>query len=167
MYLPLIRTRWNELDVGTRTRIAAAALVPSVVTSRAMRARAVVRRQILDALRRYDVLVTPTHLKPPASIEDARERVESKEDVHQRVLLRRVSTHPFGAANVPALAVPMGYTRDELPLSLQIVGKPFDEAMVFRVGHAYEQATPWHTRHPDLARTVTAHEEKRSDRGAR
>jgi aspartyl-tRNA(Asn)/glutamyl-tRNA(Gln) amidotransferase subunit A len=156
MYLPVIRSRWSDLDVGTRTRIASAALVPAVVTSRAMRARNVVRAQILAAFETHDILVTPTHLKPPASIDDAREKVASKQDMEQRVLLRRVSTHPFGAANVPALALPMGFTRDALPLSLQVVGKPFDEATVYRVGHAYEQASPWHARHPDLAQTVVA-----------
>lgn len=154
MYLPLLRSRWNDFDVGTRTRIATAALVPGVVYSRAMRARAVVRKQILDAVKRYDALVTPTHLRPPAPIDEAREKVESAEDVKQRVLLRRISTHPFGAANTPTLALPMGFTDDGLPLSLQVVGKPFGETTVFRVGHAFERATPWHARHPDLERTM-------------
>jgi aspartyl-tRNA(Asn)/glutamyl-tRNA(Gln) amidotransferase subunit A len=57
-------------------------------------------------------------------------------------------------ANIPAIAVPMGFTRAGLPLSLQIAAKPFDESTVFRVAHAYERATPWHKRHPDLERTL-------------
>ena len=48
----------------------------------------------------------------------------------------------------------MGFTRDSLPLSLQIVGRPFAEETVYRVGHAFERATPWHQRHPDLERTL-------------
>jgi len=52
--------------------------------------------------------------------------------------------------------VPAGFTQAGLPLSLQIAGKPFAEATVYRVGHAYEQATPWHTRHPALAETTRA-----------
>jgi aspartyl-tRNA(Asn)/glutamyl-tRNA(Gln) amidotransferase subunit A len=74
----------------------------------------------------------------------------------QRIILRRISTHPFGVANVPTLAVPAGFTQAGLPLSLQIAGKPFAEATIYRVGHAYEQATPWHTRHPALAETTHA-----------
>ena len=54
----------------------------------------------------------------------------------------------------PALAVPMGFCSKDLPLSLQIAAKPFDEAMVFRVAHAYEQATTWHLRHPDVAKSI-------------
>ena len=158
MYVPLLRTRWNEFDVGTRTRMAAAALVPAAVYSRAMRARAVVRNQILAAFERYDALLSPTNLKPPARIDDARESITSREDVAQRIILRRISTHPFGVANVPTLAVPAGFSREGLPLSMQVAGRPFDEATVYRIGHVYERATPWHTRHPDLEQTVRSAE---------
>ncbi len=57
-------------------------------------------------------------------------------------------TGPFNAAGVPALSVPCGFTSDGLPIGLQIVGRPFDEATVLRVGWAYEQATDWHARRP-------------------
>lgn len=154
MYLPLLKSRWNDFDVGTRTRMATAALVPAAIYSRAMRARAVVRGQILAALEKHDALLCPTSLKPPALIDDARESVESQADVAQRLILRRISTHPFGTANVPTLALPMGFTGDNLPLSLQIAGRPFAEETVYRIGHAFERATPWHARHPDLGQTL-------------
>ena len=156
MFLPLLRTRWDDFDVGTRTRMATAALVPAAIYSRAMRARAVVRGQILDALAQYDGLLCPTSLRPPASIEDAREKVESRADIAQRLILRRITTHPFGTANVPTLAVPMGFTSEGLPLSLQIAARPFAEEAVYRIGHAYESATQWHAQHPDLERTLSA-----------
>lgn len=154
MYLPLLRSRWRDFDVGTRTRMASAALVPAAVYSRAMRARAVVRGQILSALGQWDALLSPASLNPPALIDNAREKVEAKGDVEKHLIPRRICTHPFGVANVPALVLPMGYTRDGLPLGLQIAARPFAEETVYRVGHAYEQATPWHTRHPDLERTL-------------
>jgi len=156
MFLPLLRARWDDFDVGTRTRMATAALVPAAIYSRAMRARAVVRGQILDTLTQYDALLCPTSLRPPASIDDAREKVESKDDVAQRLILRRITTHPFGTANVPTLAVPMGFTSEGLPLSLQIAARPFAEEAVYRIGHAYERATQWHAQHPDLERTLSA-----------
>jgi len=160
MYRDLLRTRWNDFDVGTRTRMATALLVPAPVYSRAMRARAVVRRQILNALTHWDALLCPTNLNPPALIADAREQVKSKADVTQRLILRRISTHPFGVANTPALALPMGFTRDGLPLSLQIAGRPFAEETVYRIGHAFERATPWHQRHPDLDHTLAGVRER-------
>jgi aspartyl-tRNA(Asn)/glutamyl-tRNA(Gln) amidotransferase subunit A len=149
-----LRTRWNDFDVGTRTRLAAGCLVPAAVYHRAMRARVLVRREILDTLAGCDALLCPTALKPPGRIEAAREQVASQEDMDTRVLLRRISAYPFSMANVPAIALPMGYTKAGLPVSLQIAGKPFDESAVFRVAYAYEQATPWHRRHPDLERTL-------------
>ena len=156
MYLPLLRSRWNEFDAGTRSRMATAAMVPAAVYSRAMRARAVVRKQILDAFEHYDALLCPTSLKPAGLIDDAREVVRSAQDMAQRIILRRISTHPFSVANVPTLAVPAGFTEGGLPLSLQIAGRPFAETTTYRVGHAYEQATPWHTRHPVLEETTQA-----------
>jgi aspartyl-tRNA(Asn)/glutamyl-tRNA(Gln) amidotransferase subunit A len=149
-----LRTRWEDFDVGTRTRLAAGCLIPAAVYHRAMRARALVRKEVLEALAGCDALLCPTNLNPPGRNEAVREKVETEEDMGGKVLLRRISTYPFSTANVPALAVPMGYTKNGLPVSLQIAAKPFDESTMFRVAHAYERATPWHRRHPDLAHTL-------------
>jgi aspartyl-tRNA(Asn)/glutamyl-tRNA(Gln) amidotransferase subunit A len=149
-----LRGRYRDLDVGTRTRLAAGCLVPAAVYHRAMRARALVRREVLDTLAGCDALLSPTALSPPGRIEAVREKVESVDDMGTRVLLRRISCYPFSMANVPAIAVPMGWTKAGLPVSLQVAAKPFDEATVFRVAHAYERATPWRERHPDLERTL-------------
>ena len=62
----------------------------------------------------------------------------------------RSNMAPFNMTGLPALAVPCGFTETGLPLSLQIAGRPFDEATVFRAGHAYEQATEWHRRRPPV-----------------
>ena len=157
MYVDALRTQWDGFDVGTRTRMATALLVPAPIYSRAMRARVLVRAQVLDALKECDALICPTHPKPAGLIDDTREKVESKADVAQRLILRRIGTHTFGAANVPTLAMPMGFSGEGLPLSLQIAGRPFDEPTVYRIAHAYEQANSWHTRHPDLDRTLAQH----------
>jgi aspartyl-tRNA(Asn)/glutamyl-tRNA(Gln) amidotransferase subunit A len=58
---------------------------------------------------------------------------------------------PFNVTGGPALAVCNGYTKAGLPLSMQIAGRPFDEETVLRAGHAYEQATTWRNRRPQLA----------------
>jgi aspartyl-tRNA(Asn)/glutamyl-tRNA(Gln) amidotransferase subunit A len=150
MLTKYMRTRYADLDVGTRTRLAAGALIPSAVYHRAMRGRALVRREVLDLMRDYDALISPTNLNPPGRIEATIEKVENAEDMARKVLLRRISTYPFSMANTPALSVPCGYTQDGLPMAMQIAAKPFDESMVFRVGHAFERATDWHRRHPDL-----------------
>ena len=50
----------------------------------------------------------------------------------------------------PAVSVPCGFTPEGLPIGLQISGRFLDDALVLKAAHAYEQATPWHTMHPDL-----------------
>ncbi len=59
-------------------------------------------------------------------------------------------TYPYNFSRNPTLSLPCGFDRDNLPVSLQLVGRHFDEALLCRVGHAYEQATPWHTHLPPL-----------------
>ena len=150
-----LRDRYERFDRGTRTRLAASSLIPAGIYNRAMRARVLVRRQILDATERFDALLSPANVTAPKLIDAVAERTsDNKEEMIARHIERRISHYPFSLANVPALAVPMGYSGEGLPLSLQIAAKPFAEAMTFRVGRAYERATEWHTRHPMLEQTL-------------
>jgi aspartyl-tRNA(Asn)/glutamyl-tRNA(Gln) amidotransferase subunit A len=55
---------------------------------------------------------------------------------------------PFNVAGTPALSLCNGYSASGLPVSLQIVGRPFEDAAVLRAGHAHEKATPWKVRRP-------------------
>jgi aspartyl-tRNA(Asn)/glutamyl-tRNA(Gln) amidotransferase subunit A len=151
-----LRDRYLRFDQGTRTRLAASSLIPASVYNRAMRARVLVRRQVLDALRHYDGLITPTNVTPPKRIEDTQEKVDGgHEDVVARLIERRICHYPFSLSNVPALSVPAGFSHDGLPLALQIAGRPFGETTVLRIGHAYEQANEWHRHHPDLDKTLS------------
>ena len=57
----------------------------------------------------------------------------------------------WNGMGLPALCIPMGFTNDGLPLSMQIVGKPFDEATILRVGDAFQQVTDWDVQVPAMA----------------
>ena len=63
-------------------------------------------------------------------------------------LLRFTAPYDFNGA--PTLSMPCGINREGLPLSLQLVAHHLDEALLCRVGHAYEQATEWHTKRPPI-----------------
>jgi aspartyl-tRNA(Asn)/glutamyl-tRNA(Gln) amidotransferase subunit A len=101
-------------------------------------------------LEEVDVLVTPTTPLPATPIG---QEMATYGGTQEPVVLAMIRcTIPFNLTRLPALSLPCGFTAGGLPLGLQIAGRPFDEATVLRTGHAYEQATDWHTRHPqDLA----------------
>jgi Asp-tRNA(Asn)/Glu-tRNA(Gln) amidotransferase A subunit family amidase len=149
-----LRERYDRFDIGTRTRLAASSLIPASVYNRAMRARRLVRAQVLDAMRYYDALITPTNITPPKRIEEARETVEETGDVVPRLIQRRIAHYPFSLSNVPTMSVPAGFSNAGLPIALQIAGRPFAETTVFRIGHAFQQVTQWHDSHPDLAQSL-------------
>ena len=145
-----LRDRWDDFDVGTRRRLAVGCLVPAVVYSRAMRARVLVRGQVLDSLATYDALISPTNPAPAPRIDASPGRIDASTGMGK---VRRLCTYPFSVANTPTISVPAGFSPEGLPLALQVAGRPFDESTVFRIAHAYEQAHPWHERHPDLEKT--------------
>src|SRR5262249_48829169 len=62
----------------------------------------------------------------------------------------RSLTRPVSLTGLPALAVPCGFTSNGLPVSMQLVGRAWEESTVLRIGHVYEQAAGWHTRRPPL-----------------
>lgn len=149
-----LRDRYERFDLGTRTRLAASSLLPASVYSRAMRARRIVREQVLNATKEYDALLTPTNITPPKRIEETQERVDGETDVVSRLIERRIAHYPFSLSNVPALSVQMGYSAAGLPLALQIAAAPYREASILRIGHAYELRTSWASKHPDLERAL-------------
>ncbi|MFQ5873470.1 MAG: amidase [Dehalococcoidia bacterium] len=146
----LLRVRAKEYDAATRTRLFAASLLPAILYHRAQRARELLRRQMLEAVKDLDVLVSPVTSAPPPTLAEAARPLESEADVRARIFGARFYTIPYSLAGLPAVSVPCGFTKTGLPIGLQIGGKAFDEATVLRVAAAYESATDWYTRRPDL-----------------
>ncbi len=109
---------------------------------KAQRVRTLVRRDFQQAFERVDLLVCPT--APNVAF-----KLGEKEDPLQMYLCD-VFTIPVNLAGLPGLSLPGGFTGGGLPIGLQLIGKPFDEATLLRVAHAYEQAAPWRGRTPVL-----------------
>ena len=140
----------KEYDYNLQLRLLTGAILPAQAHQKAVRLRHMLRQQILDALEKVDVLVMPTSSIPASPLPE-KAGVESKEAFLEMLGGRRSFTAPFNLASVPALSINCGFTVDDLPVGLQIAGKPFDESMLFRVAYAYEQATDWNTRRPPVS----------------
>ncbi|MFQ5829165.1 MAG: Asp-tRNA(Asn)/Glu-tRNA(Gln) amidotransferase subunit GatA [Candidatus Methylomirabilia bacterium] len=109
---------------------------------KAQRVRTLVRRDFERAFATVDLIVCPTTPNVPFKLGE-------KEDPLQMYLCD-LFTIPVNLAGLPGLSLPGGFTRDGLPVGLQFIGKPFDEATLLRVAYAYEQATDWRIRKPPL-----------------
>jgi aspartyl-tRNA(Asn)/glutamyl-tRNA(Gln) amidotransferase subunit A len=150
LHLSWLRDRAADYDEGTRRRLLAASLLPAALLHKAQAARALIRQQLRDALTTHDVLVAPTAHRPAPTIATFTAPITSTREAAARFFTRRSFTTPAALAGLPALAVPCGFGASGLPLSLQIIGRRFEDATVLRVGHAYQQGTDWHRRRPPL-----------------
>ncbi len=139
----------GEYDHNIQIRLLVGSIIPAQAHQKAVKLRQVLRQQILDALEKVDVLVMPTSSIPASPI-PTKAGIGSKQEVLDGLAGRRSFTAPFNVANTPALSINCGFTSQQLPVGFQIAGKPFDEGTLFRVAHAYEQATDWHTRRPPI-----------------
>ena len=144
-----LRTRASDYQPDVRERLRMGAFVSGVHYVRAQQVRQLVRAEVDAALARRDVLLAPA-TPIPAPVLGDKETVlgDGKSDV--RSALIRL-TRPFNFSGHPACSVPCGFTTDGLPVGMQIVGRPFDEATLLRAADAYQRSTEWHTRRPVLA----------------
>ena len=146
-----LRERPQDYHHNTRVSFSTANLIPAPVYYKAQKVRAMVRREVLGALEDVDVLIQPTSVAP-SGVMSMDGTVASKEQAKQ-ALHRGGYTGPYSLTGTTAMSILCGFSSEGdggLPLALQIAGRPFDEATVLRVGHAYEQATPWHNRLPPI-----------------
>ncbi len=110
---------------------------------KAQQVRTLIRRDFEEAFQRVDVLIAPTTPTPAFKIGE-------KTDDPLQMYLSDVYTVPINLAGVPGISIPCGFNAAGLPIGLQIIGKPFDEATVLRVAYAFEQQTDYHRRKPPL-----------------
>ena len=128
----------------TLQRIMGGASVQTGVYIEQRRQMQIARNTIDQTFGDIDVLVAPTNMRPPQTIEAI-----LVDPAREGSLIR--NTLPFNVFGIPAISVPCGFTRAGLPIGLQIIGPRLGEARVLALAHAYEQATEWHRREPPIA----------------
>jgi len=139
--------RPEDYGAVTRYRILPGAMITAAEYLAALRQQRECTAQTLAVLETVDVLLTATTYGP-APVQAAM-RAEAN-------FARPPLTNPFNLTQLPALTLCNGYSGEGLPLAMQIAGRRFDEATCFRVAYAYEKATPWRDRRPQLLEPHTA-----------
>jgi aspartyl-tRNA(Asn)/glutamyl-tRNA(Gln) amidotransferase subunit A len=139
-----IEERPDEYVTETRRMLELGLLLPAAHLEAAQQARARMRAEVADVFSqsRLDALAMPTLPRTSMPLS----AMVTSVDVPRLIPY----TFPWNLTGQPALSVPCGFTAAGLPAGLQIVGRPFDEPMVLRVGHAFERSTGWHERRPVL-----------------
>lgn len=105
------------------------------------------RRSISKIFDRVDLVVTATTPVPPLTIS---ELLADPDHLRAKEVVSARNTRPFNLLGLPAVSIPCGFTSKGLPIGMQIIGPPSGEATVLRLARAYEQATDWHNRGPNL-----------------
>ena len=146
---PWIAGRPDDYQEQVRNRYEPGLHVPAVKYIQALSARAGLLREFVDtALAGVDALHTPGIPFPIPTREET--NVGGGERMAQMVAGLSWCTRAANYLGGPALIVPCGFTESGLPAAFQLMGRPFSEATLFRLGHAYQDATDWHTRAPGL-----------------
>jgi aspartyl-tRNA(Asn)/glutamyl-tRNA(Gln) amidotransferase subunit A len=132
-----LRERYEAYDTNTRTRLLAGAALPAGVLDLARRARSRVAADVAAAFERFDVLASPTSGGPPPPV-----------DQPHALIAAAPTYQAFNLSGHPALSVPCGFDAAGLPIGLQLAGRAFAEADLFRVARAYEAEARWFERRP-------------------
>ncbi len=141
MHAADLRARPELLGDEVRGLLTIGSLYPASDYVQAQRFRTTFSTAVEDLFGRWDALIMPTTPVPTLPLDEA---------PPEHGPLRYRNTVPFDVSGHPALSLPCGFTARGLPIGLQIVGRAFGEAELLAIAAAYERATDWHQRHPEL-----------------
>ncbi len=110
---------------------------------KAQKVRTLIKNDFDEAFKKVDAIVTPT--APTAAF-----KIGEKTDDPLQMYLSDIFTISVNLAGIPALSMPCGFTKNKMPIGLQIMAKHFAEETIFKVAYAYEQNTAWHKMKPEL-----------------
>jgi amidase len=116
---------------------------------RAERQRSALSARMREFFERYDLIATPTAAVPPFPLE-----TWYPTEINGQPMANYITwvmlTYAFTVVGLPAISIPCGFTRDGLPVGLQLAGRWHDEATVLRAAAAFETAAPWTDRRPPI-----------------
>ena len=144
-----LRERPQDYGDDVRTLLEVGELLLATHYLQAQRYRTLLRNEFMEAFRKVDVFVCPT--LPFTATPVGATTVVIDDEVEEDMLSAIMQfTGIASLTGLPALSVPCGFDEDGLPIGMQLIGRPFDEATLFSMGHPYQGSTDFHTRAPSL-----------------
>jgi aspartyl-tRNA(Asn)/glutamyl-tRNA(Gln) amidotransferase subunit A len=143
---PFLKTRITDYSPDVRAGLLVGQVILGKHYLKAQRLRTLIRQEMAAALRRVDALVTPTVPIPAPRVGQTVVPID-QESLDISWALSRL-TRPANLTGFPAISLPCGFTKEDLPIGLQLIGRPFAEATILQLAYAYEQETTWQQRHP-------------------
>lgn len=134
--------RYNDYGEIFRGRLVQGLLVPGPTYLKAQQVRNVVKLEFEQALAKADAILTPTTPIPAHRLDETPRTSPNVAEVGR-------FTSPVNLAGLPALSVPCGHTKGNLPIGMQLIGRAFEEATLIRIGSEYQRETDWHSLHPE------------------
>ncbi len=147
-HLERLGERFEEYDPVVTYRILPGKEATAVDYLGAIETCTALRAKAQRALQDVDALLVPTTMVPSLPLAEVDESLDTYRRWNPRYSRY---TRVGNVLGMCGLTVPCGFTSQGMPIGLMLYGKPSDEAMILRIGHAFEQATEWHRRTPDLA----------------
>lgn len=146
-HLPWLRTRLADYGADVRARLLAGLLLPPTAYVTGQRARRWYCEELQRVFDRFDLLAAPAMPVIAPRIGDERVELDGREVPYRTCLIPFNS--PWSLAGLPAISVPCGFV-DGMPVGLALVGRRLADATVLRAAHAFQTATDWHERRPEL-----------------
>jgi len=149
LHAGVLREHPEALQPAVRARLAMGRGISAHDYLQALRLRAKLTRAFVgEVFDEVDVLLTPVIPEPAPALAPLKSATVDEFNARSTRFSR--FTRPFNGYGLPALSVPCGFAAAGSPLAFQAVGRPFDEALLLRLGHAYQEAAGWHRRRPAL-----------------
>ena len=144
----LIAREGDKIYPPVRLRLEGGLFVGAADYLKAQQARSLFDLEARRLLEEVDLLVGPT--EPVTAPPILAQQVQAGEETVGTTAALTHFTRPYNITGFPAVSVPCGFSRDGMPIGLQLAGRPYEDGMVLRAARAYEQATEWHQRRPPI-----------------
>lgn len=148
-----LREHWDEYTPWTRLAFSRGALVSGADYVQAQRVRRVVQKGLARTFGDVDLVASPTLGIAAVPLEEMYASAAATLSLFQHI-----HTRYWNCVGNPVMSVPMGFTRERLPLGMQLAARPFEESLVLRAADAYQQRTNWHDHHALPASKGPGHE---------